>query len=56
MKLSTILKNHHKLPFNEINMNFHDESVVTGTVYFETPSIDDGSTYAHLFFGTKLIV
>ena len=39
-------------------MNFHlcENSVVTNTIYYDTPAIADGSTYYQFFFGAKSIV
>ena len=36
-----------------MNMNFHDETVATDTIYSETPDIGNGSICAQLFIGAK---
>ena len=39
-----------------MNVNWYGDPVVTDTIYYGTPVIDDGSKYAQLCFGTKFIV
>ena len=39
-----------------LNVHCHNEPVATDTIYANTPAIDDGSTCAQLFFGTKTYV
>ena len=39
-----------------MNVYFSYEHVVYDTIYYDTPSIDDGSMCAQLFVGTKLMV
>ena len=37
-------------------MYCHYKPVATENIYSDTPAIDDGSTCAHMFIGTKSIV
>ena len=39
-----------------MNVYCHYKYVADDTIYYDTPAIDDGSTWSHLFVGTKLLV
>ena len=39
-----------------MNVYCRDKTVATDTIYYGTPTIDDGSTQTQLFFGTKSLV
>ena len=54
--LSTILKKHYKSPFPAFNVRRRDEPVATDYIYSDTPAVDDGSTGAQIFVGTKSMV
>ena len=53
---ATHLKWQYRSPNRALNVHRRDEPVTTDTVYADTPAIDDGSTCAQLFFGTKTYV
>ena len=53
---STILKKNFKSPFPAFNVKRRHEPVATDTIYSNTPAIDDGSTSAQIFVGTKTLV
>jgi hypothetical protein len=42
----TIIKKHYKSPFPALNVQRHDEPLITDTVYSNTPAIDGGETCA----------
>ena len=48
-----ILKKHYKSPFPELNVKRRDEPVVIYTVYSDTPTVDNGYKWAHIFVGTN---
>lgn len=52
-QMSAILKNHYRSRFPALNVKRRDEPVATYTVYSDTPAIDDGSTAAQIFVGTR---
>jgi hypothetical protein len=54
--MSTYLKHRFKSPYPALNVHHHNEPVATNTVYWDTPAIDSGDTYAQLFIGTKSLV
>jgi len=44
------------LHFPALNIDHHHEAVlVTDTVYFDTPAIDDGATCAQVFIGRETL-
>ena len=51
--ISTILNKNFKSPFPALNVSMRNEPVSTLTVYSDTPAVDDGSTSAQIFVGTK---
>ena len=53
---STILKKKFRSPFPAMNVKRRSKLVATDTFYSDTPSINDGSTCAHIFVGTKILV
>ena len=53
---ATHLKRQYQSPNPALNVHRHNEPIATDTVYADTPAIDDGSTCAQLFFGTKTYV
>ena len=53
---SSLLKNTYRSPFPAFNVKRRSEPVATDTVYSDTPAMDDGSTCAQLFVGTKTLV
>jgi hypothetical protein len=53
MPMSETLKNFFKSMYPTLNVQCRNEPVATDTVYSDTPAIDDGSTSAQLYFGTK---
>ena len=53
---ATHLKWQYRSPNPALNVHRRNEPVATDTVYADTPAIDDGSTCAQLFFGTKTYV
>ena len=53
MPMSETLKNFFKSMYPALNVQRRNEPVATDTVYSDTPAIDDGSTSAQLYFGTK---
>ena len=54
--MSTLLKMNYLSPFRALNVKQRDESAATDTVYSDTPIIDNGSTSAQIFVGTKTLV
>ena len=54
--ISIILKKNYKYHFPALNVHHRSETVATDTVYYDTPTIDNGSTSAQIFVGTKSIV
>ena len=56
MPMSTVLKRYFKTPFPAANIPRHDEPVATDTVYSDVPAVDNGSTVAQFFVGTKSLV
>lgn len=50
---STILKKHYKSPNPALNVQRRDEPLATDTIFSDTPAIDNGSTVAQFFVGTK---
>ena len=53
---ATHLKWQYRSPNPALNVHHRNEPIATDTVYADTPAIDDGSTCAQLFFGTKTYV
>ena len=53
---SSVMKKTYSSPFPALNIKRRSESVATNTVYSKTPEIDDGSTCAQLFIGTKTLI
>ena len=53
---SSILKKTYRSPFPALNVKRRSEPVSTDTVYSDTPAIDDGSTCAQFFVGTKTLI
>ena len=53
---SEILKKRYKSPFPALNVYRREEPVAMDTVFSEVPAIDDGSTCAQLYVGTKSTV
>jgi hypothetical protein len=53
---SEILKKRYKSPFPALNVFRCEEPVAMDTVYSDEPAIDDGSTCAQLYVGTKSTV
>ena len=56
MTMSDILKNNYKSTFTEINVYCCYEPVATDIIFYDTPAIDNGSTWSQLFVGTKSLV
>ena len=54
--MATILKKHYKSPFPALNVSRRNEPVDTDTFYSDTPAIDNGSTSAQIFVGTKTLL
>ena len=54
--MSTVLKKNFKSPFPALNVSRRNEPVATDTVYSDTPAVDDGSTSAQIFVGTKTLL
>ena len=54
--MSTLLEKHYKSPFPEIKLYSCDKPVATDTMDYDTPAIDDGSTFSQLFVGAKSLV
>ena len=50
---SSFLKKTYHSPFLAFNAKHRYEPVATDSVYSDTPAVDDGSTCAQLFVGTK---
>jgi hypothetical protein len=53
---SEILKKRYKSPFPALNVFCREEPVAMDTVFSDVTSIDDGSTCAQLYVGTKSTV
>jgi hypothetical protein len=53
---SEILKKRYKSPFPALNVFRREELVAMDTVYSDEPAIDDSSTCAQLYVGTKCTV
>ena len=53
---SEILKKRYKSPYPALNVFRREEPVAMDTVYSDVPAIDDGSTCAQLYVGTKSMV
>ena len=53
---SAIMKKTYRSPFPALNVKRRSEPVATDTVYADTPAIDNGSTCAQVFVGTKTFV
>ena len=53
---SSLLKKTYRSPSPAFNTKRQYEPVATCTMCFDTPSMDDGSTFAQLFVGTKNLV
>ena len=56
MATTTILKNNYKSYFSAMDLHFNDKPVSIDNIYFDTQSIDDGSTHAQSFVGKKSLV
>ena len=50
------MKKTHHSPFTELNVKRRSEPVATDTFYCDSPVIDDGSTCAQVFVGTKTLL
>ena len=53
---SEILKKRYKSPFPALNVHRREEPVAMDTVYSDVAAIDDGSTCAQIYVGTKSTV
>ena len=53
---ATHLKQQYQSPNPALDVHRRNEPVTTDTIYADTPAIDNGSTCAQLFFGTKTYV
>ena len=51
--MSAIIKNNYRSPCSKMNVHLHEKPVETDTGYSDTPAIDDVSSCAQLFVGTK---
>jgi len=47
------LRNHFKSRFPALNIHRRNEPVATDTIFADTPAVDNGSTCAQIFVGTK---
>ena len=56
MPMSDWLRNFFRSPYPAMNVHRRNEPVATDTFYSDVPAVDDGSTSAQLFFGTKSTV
>ena len=50
------MKKPYRSPFPTLNVKRRSEPVATDAVYCDTPAVDDGSTCAQLFVGTKTLL
>ena len=53
---SLVMKKTYRSPFPALNVKRRNEPVATDTVYCDNPEVDDDSTCAQLFIGTKTLV
>ena len=53
---SSVMKKTYRSTFPAINVKRRSEPVATDTFYCDTPAVDDGSTCAQLFVGTKTLL
>ena len=56
MPTSSLLTKRYKSPYPALNVTRRQEDVSTDTVYSDTPAIDNGSTQAQIFCGSKTLV
>eukprot|EP00527_Entomoneis_sp_CCMP2396_P000055 CAMPEP_0198152934 /NCGR_PEP_ID=MMETSP1443-20131203/61761_1 /TAXON_ID=186043 /ORGANISM="Entomoneis sp., Strain CCMP2396" /LENGTH=87 /DNA_ID=CAMNT_0043819087 /DNA_START=1 /DNA_END=264 /DNA_ORIENTATION=+ len=50
------MKKHFKTRFPEANVHRRNEAVATGTLYSDTPSVDNGAASAQLFVGRDTLI
>ena len=50
------LRKHFKSRFPALNVHRRNEPVATDTIFSDTPAVDNGSTCAQIFVGTKSLV
>ena len=54
--MSTVLKKHYMSPFPANNVNQHNESIATNTVYADIPTTDSSFTCAQHFVETEALI